>query len=399
MRLAIFWSEILHYHVARIASLVTLARERGDSVYAFAIRAESPDLRFSGYHELLGDRIEILNTLPSLRGMESFQSKRQLLEKLDQKDPDAVAIIGYDSLVSRAALGWCRCHGRGAILMLESQAKDTDRVAWKEIVKAGLVSLYDSVLAGGKAQAAYASQLGVPSERIYTGYDVVDNAFWSTRADTVRSDSTPWREKYSLPPHYFLTACRFVPKKNLDGLLRAYAQYVTRSDCKPWPLIIVGDGPLSSAIRLQVASLGLKSLVHFLGYLSADDMASVYALASVFILASSYSEQWGLVVNEAMAAGLPVLVSNVCGCVPDLVTDGVTGFSFDPSDEKQLTDRLVQISNGSLNLQILGFCARERISHYTPSHFAHNLFAAAEVAVAHARSRWWSYWPSSSIWF
>lgn len=398
MRLAIFWSEILHYHAARIVSLATLARERGDSVYAVAIRSESPELPFSGYHELLGDRIEILNTLSRLEGMESFQSKRRLLKKLDQRDPDAVAIIGYDSLVSRAALGWCRYHGRGAILMLESQAKDTDRVAWKEVVKAGLVSLYDSVLTGGKAQAAYASELGVPKEHIFTGYDVVDNAFWSQRADMVRSDPGPWRERYPLPRRYFLTACRFVPKKNLQGLLSAYASYVAQTESEPWPLVIVGDGPLFPALRSQVASLGLQSKVHFLGYLSADDMAPVYALASVFILASAYSEQWGLVVNEAMAAGLPVLVSNVCGCVPDLVTDGVTGFSFDPSDEKQLAGLLVQVSSGVVDLQTLGCCARERIGHYTPLHFARNLFAAAEVANTHASSRRWSYWPSPNLW-
>jgi glycosyltransferase involved in cell wall biosynthesis len=398
MVLAIFWEDYLHYHVARIAALCGLAKDAGHTVHAFALRSASPELPLAGYHELLKNKIQVLSYDPSVAGKNSSLSKSQLLKKLDETNPDAVAIVGYAPRTSRAALAWCRYHRRGAILMLESQAKDVRRASWKEGLKARLVSCYDAAFVSGIPQAAYAKQLGLPSERIFSGYGVVDNEFWMDGAAPVRAEATSWRKRLGLPEHFFLTACRFIAKKNLSGLVSAYAKYVEQAGSNPWSLVLVGDGELAPALRQQVASLKLTHLVHFLGYLSADEMAQVYGLASVFILASAYFEQWGLVVNEAMAAGLPVLVSNICGCLPDLVPEGVTGFTFDPREESQLTQHLLRLSDGSLDLEQMGRNAQAHIQNYSPEHFAHNLFAAAEMAIAHARSRRWPLWPPAQRW-
>lgn len=270
--------------------------------------------------------------------------------------------------------------------MSESQSIDFPRRVFREFVKRKIVSLFDSALVGGKPHAEYARTLGMPSERIFTGYDVVDNEFWSEWSERVRESTEHWRTRLNLPVHFFLTASRLIPKKNIAGLLRSYAHYC-QAKKNPWPLVVMGDGPLRDELEGLARSLNVENRVRFMGYLPAEEMGPVYALASVFILASAYSEQWGLVVNEAMASGLPVLVSRICGCVPDLVLDGVTGYSFDPADEAALARLLEQCSSNALDLDQIGKSARNHIKAYSPRNFAENLIASADAAINHARKR------------
>ncbi len=402
MRLAIFWHDLLHYHTARIHALIDYAQQRGHTVQAFILCAAPADLSSDDEHNTFGAQVTILAHDPATAGEFSHQSKQQLLAGLDAFQPDAVAIIGYTGPVARAAVGWCRYHRRGAILMLSSHAADYARVWWKEWPKRQLVSLYDAAFVSGKPQAAYAQQLGLPAARIGTGYGVVANDFWQQGAASARQNASQLRAHYGLPARFFLTACRFVAKKNLAGLLKAYAQYrddlAGQPDAEPWSLVIVGDGELAPALRQQVAAAALTAHVHFPGYLPAPQMATYYGLASAFVLASSYAEQWGLVVNEAMTAGLPVLVSEICGCVPDLVIAGQTGFTFDPTCTAEIAQLLARVSSGQVNLARMGCQAQAQIQHYSPQTFAAQLFVTAEIAIEHAQTRRRQVWPSPSHW-
>jgi glycosyltransferase involved in cell wall biosynthesis len=398
MRIAIFWRDLLHYHVGRIAALHTLAAVQGHHVDAFALCAASPELPHTGYQERLGAKVQVLSTDVGACGEDSAHSKRQLLAQLDRCEPDVVAIVGYTGQVARAALGWCRYHRRGALLLFDSQAKDYQRRLLQEWLKARLVSFYDAALVSGRPHAAYLTALGMAPERMLPGYNAVDNDFWAEGARQAQAAPQRWRAHYHLPERFFLTAARFVPKKNLAGLITAYAAYVRRTSRPPWSLVIVGDGELASQLRQQVAALGLTHLVHFPGYLGAEAMAAVYGLASTFILASSHAEQWGLVVNEAMAAGVPVLVSHICGCVPDLVLEGITGFSFDPATPDALTQQLLRCAEGNLDLTAMGKAGQAQIQHYSVEQFAQKLFTLAPCAHEYAQRRQWRFWPAPQLW-
>jgi len=111
------------------------------------------------------------------------------------------------------------------------------------------------------------------------------------------------------------------------------------------------------------------------------DLPEFYRVASACILAS-VSETWGLVVNEAMASGLPVLVSHRCGCVPDLVQEGVNGFTFDPLDMEELTRLMLKVSAPGFPLPAFGAASREIISRWSARLFAENIWRAAETAIA-----------------
>ena len=124
MKIVIFWSDILHYHVARIKALIGLSEDKDYKIYPIALSSRSKELPLIGYQDLLRDKIVVLSNSPSEAGPYSQNSKKSLLKSLDRILPDVVAIIGYDGVVARSALGWCRYHNKGAVLMFAGQEDD-----------------------------------------------------------------------------------------------------------------------------------------------------------------------------------------------------------------------------------------------------------------------------------
>jgi glycosyltransferase involved in cell wall biosynthesis len=179
---------------------------------------------------------------------------------------------------------------------------------------------------------------------------------------------------------FFLASARFVEKKNLPALLDAYAVY--RDQCSSpadaWPLVLLGDGPLRPSLAERRRSLGLEDTVHMPGFVQYAQLPDYYAAAGAFVHAST-TEQWGLVVNEAMASGMPVGVSRRCGCAEMLVADGVNGFIFDPYDTAAIADVLRQLAEHP-DPASLGRASRARIALWGPERFGHGLAAAAEAA-------------------
>ena len=131
--------------------------------------------------------------------------------------------------------------------------------------------------------------------------------------------------------------------KNLFNLLRAYALYRDRLKLQPWKLVLLGDGPLRPQIVALRSELHLQEDVFLPGFKQYSDLPAYYGLAKAFVLAST-REPWGLVVNEAMAAGLPVIVSERAGCVPDLVKAGVNGYTFEPLDVEALSTHFLRLT-------------------------------------------------------
>ena len=137
---------------------------------------------------------------------------------------------------------------------------------------------------------------------------------------------------------------------------------------------------LRPALEAQVERLALSENVKMPGFQQYRELPLYYGLASVFILPST-TEQWGLVVNEAMASGLPVLVSNRCGCAPDLVEEGRNGYTFDPFDQTNLADLMLRISDDGCDREAMGRVSRKIIAEWSPERFGYNLIQAANRAI------------------
>jgi 1,2-diacylglycerol 3-alpha-glucosyltransferase len=313
----------------------------------------------------------------------------KLVAALDRSHPAVVVIPGWSEAPALAALEWGLRNHVPTVLMSESTAQDEPRRVLREAGKRKIVGLFSSALVGGAPHAEYAIQLGLPRDRVFIGYDAVDNHYFAENVAEIRSLKSEIRNRYGLSEHYFLASARFIEKKNLPRLLEAFARYrelasesgIGNRYSELWHLVLLGDGPLRSQIELRISELGLRTSVHLPGFKQYPDLPAYYGCASAFIHAST-TEQWGLVVNEAMASGLPVLVSNRCGCAPDLVQDGVNGFTFDPSNVEEMANAMLRVwKREDGELQRMGDASRQIIANWGPERFAQGLKRAVNKAL------------------
>lgn len=306
---------------------------------------------------------------------------RRISQALDQLSPAVLALPGWSHPAALSALAWGLRHGRPAVLLSESTAEDQPRRPSREWVKRRVVRLFASALVGGAPQAAYVRALGMPDNAIFRGYGVVDNDHFESRVAAIRSRAEQIRSELGLPRAFFLASSRFIAKKNLPFLLDAYAEYRRRAGAGAWHLVLLGDGELRAALESQIARADLARAVMLPGFRQYDELPAFYGLAGAFVHAST-TEQWGLVVNEAMAAGLPVIVSERCGCVPDLVRDGVNGFAFDPCNVADLAELMRRVAvMPDERRQAMGRAGQRIIRDWGPERFADGLLKAVEVAL------------------
>lgn len=379
MRLTVLFARLGPYHVARLraagAEADVTALELSGRVHEYAW---DPVDAAPGFERVTLFPDEVHRAVPRPR------LQRRLDAALDAAAPDVVALPGWADPGALAALRWCRTTDTPTVVMSASSAQDAPRVWWREAVKRRVLRLVQAGLGGGTPHAAYLRALGLPDDRVFTGYNVVDNAHFARGARAAQSDADARRDALDLPARYFVAINRFVPKKNLARLLDAYAAYRARRGADAWSLVLLGDGPLRDDLARRVRARGLDDAVRMPGFQQYPDLPAYYGLADAFVHAST-TEQWGLVVNEAMAAGLPVIVSDRCGCVTDLVDDGRNGFTFDPYDVDALTQHLLTVSGAACDRDAMAAASRSIIDRWRPERFGTALRRAAEAARAAPR--------------
>lgn len=309
----------------------------------------------------------------------------RLLDTLERIGPDALIVPGYHLPILRAAARWGKANGRATILLSESQRADRRRILVKELLKGWWIRRhYDAVCAQGERASVYLEGTGFPLERIWRSMLVVDSVHFVEEARSVRRDAAAWRKDLRLPDRYFLYVGRFAPEKNLERLLRAYHAYRDRPGSPGWDLVLVGSGPLEGELRALVQAHGTEG-VHWAGFKQVQELSPYYALASCFVL-PSVSEPWGLVVNEAMASGLPLLVSSRCGAAGNLVFSGLNGYTFDPLDVNGLRGLLERMSSDPDRTREMGEASERVVAVYTPESWAKVLADCVDVTLAR-RSR------------
>ena len=373
LQLAVLWIDWYAYHVARFEGLLAEPRLAG--------RVAGIELVGGvGVHAGLKFREELPSDLPvhtllpeaNWQGASKLRLACLLWKQLDQLNPAAVLVPGYYTLPAIAAALWARAHNRFSILMTESTAYDHKRVAWKEMAKSLLLRmLFDKAVAGGKAHLRYLEKLHFPADRVARFYDVVDNAALATAVTTARRRTAASSGLPSRP--YFLYVGRLAPEKNIDTLLKAWISF--RKAGGDWPLVLVGDGPSAASLREIAAQCPFGEDVCFAGHRGSRELPTFYAFAGCFVL-PSLREPWGLVVNEAMACSLPVLVSSQCGSAEDLVVEGRNGFTFPPHDEDQLSRLMSTIASLRDNARLaMGQESNRLIAPYSPQSFGREIAA------------------------
>lgn len=376
------------YHLARLRALAGALARAGLRLIAYETAGTQELYPWRTPREREPFRWVTLFPGGVLEELSGASCARAMREALDRDRPGAVGAVGYARPESMTLLAWARSRGRPAVLMSESQAVDHPRVWWKEAVKRRRVRRFSAGLVGGPRHRDYLVSLGLPAERIALGYNAVDGDAFAAAAEACRRSPDC---RLGLPDRpFFLAVSRFAPEKNLPALVRAYARYRREADGPAaWDLVLCGGGPAAGAVEAAVTESGFAGSIHRPGFLQADALARWYAHASAFVHPAR-SEPWGLVVNEAAACGLPLLVSDRAGCVETFVPDGPapTGRRFDPADEGALAAALAWVAAlPDTERRPLGARAAEIARAWGPERFARGAVEAFQIAEAYERVR------------
>jgi glycosyltransferase involved in cell wall biosynthesis len=327
--------------------------------------------------------------LPSVRdtGTLSLSSpvSRGIFAALRRIRPDALWVHGYASINSLHGILAANALGIPVLLRAESWLADRPRspltLTAKRLFFAALGHAIDAVLPIGSVNAAYWSHYSPDTPQFLMPY-TVDNEYFASRADAARPHTAALRAELNLAPDrpVILFASKLQPRKHADHLLHAFHQLLgspfiarslrdeggTKASTIPY-LVLVGDGESRSSLEALAATLGLTKHVRFVGFRNQSELPGFFALADVFVLPSRH-EPWGLIVNEAMASGCPVIVSSDVGCHPDLVSttsDAPTGLVYPFGDISALTAALHRIFSTPLTAKQMGGAARQRIATWS----------------------------------
>lgn len=225
-----------------------------------------------------------------------------------------------------------------------------------------LYGMCDGLLAIGSANARFYRAMGVPERKLHLVPYSVDNARFSAASLLSDAERVEVRQRYGIPTDRaaILYAAKFTSRKRPGDLLQAALHL--KSSGKPFSIVMVGSGELERQLKDFCACEALEDVI-FPGFINQSELPRLYGACDVFVLPSE-NEPWGLAVNEAMCARLPVVVSKEIGCAADLVENGVTGYTPRAGDVDELSAALLHlISDPSARLR-MGREAWERISSW-----------------------------------
>jgi len=437
MKVAICFGQFGPYHHARVCALQSLLQEEAVDIKCIPVQISASTITYNWDIEISkhengtsASRCEFLRTLCDgdeevASPLDVFLNARGLF--LDERIR-IVFLPSYFPARNFALFVAAKSLGLRTVMMNESHSGTEQAKGWKKWIKRQLVKSFDAALVGGKPHRRYFNSLGLPSARIFTGYDAIDNNFFTAQAEKVHRKALSFGgnialcEAYGLPARYFLSLGRMVEKKNLPALVEAYASFCARTQSdevspqRAVALVFVGSGTLKSSLQEQARSLGMQVIekegpmeinpqgctnnqrtnpnpglgsVFFYGFRQINENSIFYSLAEAFVL-PSLKEEWGLVVNEAMACSLPVLVSRAAGCVEDLLEGSVlgseavqectNGYVFDPTSVQALTRALELTAESQQRRLKMGKRSREIVENFSCENFARQAVKAMDAA-------------------
>jgi glycosyltransferase involved in cell wall biosynthesis len=377
MHIAIIWQRFLPYHIARINHLREELSPFGYEVTAIEVTSQDasygfPEGVFSensfkhiccfpkmSYHQLKPAVIhnKVFSLLMECKPDVSFAPAAPF--------PEGMAAFAYRN----------RCEAR-AVMMDDAWDHTDNRGSLTKGIKRLIHRNIDAVFIPASSHLAYFSNMGFPEDRIVFGVDVVDNNYFLRKSEEARANNENVRASKKLPKNYFLFVGRFLPRKDLETLIEAYTNYRQQTGQNPWGLVLVGDGRNLENIRSL--SRDVTGII-FAGPQFSDSLCQYYALARALIV-PSISDPWGLVVNEGMASGLPVIVSRGCGAAKTLVREGENGWTFEPGDDETLTKLMINASSlPSEALKEMGRKSQSIISEWSLDRFADGVLKAIKI--------------------
>jgi len=277
---------------------------------------------------------------------------------------DVVGTSGYIPVTHYAVLAWCKAKGIPHFVRSEAvlpHARSDLKRAIKSVYLPYAVKTADSWLAAGTLAKKYLVHYGADPEKVFfLNYTIDDDAF-ETAVFEAREKRDQMKRDLNITARSVVLFCgRLAPMKGLDTLMDAFA--AVKRNGRDAALAFLGSGPLEAHLKKRVERESISD-VHFLGFHQADELPAFYGMADMLVLPSVY-EPWGIVVNEAQAASLPVVASDVCGAAEDLVVDGETGFRFRSGDAKHLAECIERVLENDALRAKMGASGRKMVKDW-----------------------------------
>ena len=342
----IVWDRMGDYHQARIKACREIIEGEvysadlgsADRLYKWNNVSES-------HHFVLSDK-----PVQEKDFVHRFKTFRKIL---NEKKITCIA-MGYGRTEYLAFLLYAKLRGIKTIVFCESWYT---RGIMKDFLKSCLLKAIGTnyFVSGERAYNHFVHRYHMNPAKVCMGYSVVDNEHF--------------KAKKELPKTYLLCVARYSEEKNLEFLIRCFTQSKLS---EKYQLLIIGDGPLKESLQHTITSLHTDRII-LSGWRTYAELPEIYAGAIACILPSTF-EPWGLVINEAMAAKLPILVSNDCGCKSDLLKEGINGLSFNPANGTELVSVLNRFSeHESLLMNTMGVHSLNIIGNFTPESWAKHI--------------------------
>jgi glycosyltransferase involved in cell wall biosynthesis len=288
---------------------------------------------------------------------------------------DAFMVTGWGVKTYWQAVMACRRRNVPVLIRGDSQLAARRRAPLrlaKELVYPRLLGLFDGFLYVGRRNHDYLRHYGLAEERLFFSPHCVDNDSFAARAAAERQAHGD-RMDSATRPKSVLFAGKLVERKRPLDVIRALALLASKGF--PAQAVFVGAGELEDSLRREAVSSGVSAVLH--GFQNQSRMPSLYAAADLLVLPSDHQETWGLVVNEAMACGIPAVVSDVVGCGPDLIEAARTGAVYPMGDVAALAHAIQ--STLALDPAAVSRRLNEKMAVYSPAGAARGIIEGADA--------------------
>ena len=263
----------------------------------------------------------------------SYHINLSIIQELIRNDYDVLIASGYASFATQISFFLCKMRKVPFILWSGGTINEPSLLRKMSLPLAKLiVRNSDAFIAYGTRSKEYLMYLGAPPEKIFSAYNTVDTDFFMQRCSEFRAAKDDLKDKMGIKNKIVvLYVGQLIERKDIKTLINAYSKLKTELDAA---LLIVGDGAQKNELK-NLCIENKISNVFFAGFKQKEELSQYYAISDLFVLPST-QEVWGLVLNEAMACGLPVITTDKVGASVDLIKDGVNGYVVESRNTEQL---------------------------------------------------------------
>jgi glycosyltransferase involved in cell wall biosynthesis len=362
----------------RIPLFNALARHPDAELHVVFMAETDPQLRqWRVYKEEIKFSYEVLPSWRKRVGGYNALLNRGVGRALSAFAPDVILCGGYNYLASWQALLWAKVHKVPLLLWSESHRHELRRVRpLVEFLKDEFLHRCNGFVVPGQMAREYIRGREIKDDIIFTAPNAVENDLFAAAAADARRNARERRMELTLPDRYFLFAGRLVREKGVFELLSAYAK-LDEQIRRQVGLVFVGDGASRQELEEQAAGIS-PGVIRFAGFAHREQLAAHYALADVMVL-PTYTDTWGLVVNEAMACGSPVILSRAAGCAADLLKENWNGLLIPPRDVPSLASAMKSIASQPDLRAKMAANSLDQISHYSAEAWSLGILRAMEA--------------------